>query len=1066
MAVIGSATLNVVPKISGLSDAVNSAVSKASKSAAAGEAAGRGISGSISKGIVGGGAIAGAVSEVTSRAIGAIQSNLGAAISRFDTLNNYPTVMESLGYSASEVDSSLAKMDERLQGMPTALNDMVSLVQGLVTSTDDLSKATDVGLALNDMLVASGSSTQLTTAAMEQFRQILAKGKPEMEDWRSLTSAMPGQMDQLAKSMLGPTANANDLYAALGGGKNDPTISMDELLDAMVRLDTEGGESVASFAEQAKNASGGVATSLSNLSTAFSRGIAGVLDEVGKDEISGALAGAKSAVDGVFSAAKGAVPAVKSLVGVVAEVAPAALPAAAAVVGVSSAVSAFSAVAPKAKALAEALKLAAGGAGTLREALSLVGVSFNPVAAGLSVAAAGVAVFGAKVAQNMEECRERTENMGKATVGLQDAVKRTSSLSDYSRRLDSVGDSASFSALSVADLAKQMAGTSDAANEASKKAETQITTLNTAQGIIDGLAGKTGLTSTEQGKLAWAIEQVNEQLGLNISASDVAAGKYEDQNGEVQDLTQSIDDLVEAKKREIQMNALSDQLTDAYKDQADAAATYAQARKDAEGIGRVNEKTGNSAYVDSRIRAYTDDGMTYDQAYKAASDEEAVAKKNLEDAARLYNNATLAVDGLTGALGDNAKATSDSADAYDAVGNKMSELAKATLDMNTGGTDGLARFKDSLRELGASADALAALSDNQMQTVADAYDGTAASIVDALDYVGVSTDSAKVAIAENAKAIADAFGGIDGAADLLDGTGFTVDDFARKCADAGLTADDFADMSADSFKTVLDSCDGDLGKAIETIGLYNSVPLVGKEGEVNVDDARLYDALGNVYTWNGTELVDKYGHAAVDGTSVTDATGTVWEWNGTALVSKEADATVTGNAVTGDAEGNVDNAQAAIDRLSDKSVSVRADGNAANGSAASNIWNTVAAIGQLAGKTITNFVNTVFGETHNARGGFRPHADGGYRLHAAGAIATRAVPLDIVGEDGAEAIVPLTNRRYAKPFVDMIAEGVAGRAAQVNNYNFYGDLNADAIDRERFMEEFVSMLYRFDIIRK
>ena len=37
-----------------------------------------------------------------------------------------------------------------------------------------------------------------------------------MEDWRSLTTAAPGQMDQLAKSMLGPTANANDLYAALG----------------------------------------------------------------------------------------------------------------------------------------------------------------------------------------------------------------------------------------------------------------------------------------------------------------------------------------------------------------------------------------------------------------------------------------------------------------------------------------------------------------------------------------------------------------------------------------------------------------------------------------------------------------------------------------------------------------------------------------------------------------------------------------------------------------------------------------------------------------------------------
>ncbi len=32
-------------------------------------------------------------------------------------------------------------------------------------------------------------------------------------------------------------------------------------------------------------------------------------------------------------------------------------------------------------------------------------------------------------------------------------------------------------------------------------------------------------------------------------------------------------------------------------------------------------------------------------------------------------------------------------------------------------------------------------------------------------------------------------------------------------------------------------------------------------------------------------------------------------------------------------------------------------------------------------------------------------------MHADGAIVNRATPLDIVGEDGAEAIIPLTNKR-------------------------------------------------------
>lgn len=176
-----------------------------------------------------------------------ISSHVGSAVSRFDTLNNYPKVMQSLGYSAKESEASIGLMSERLSSLPTRLDDMAASVQGISVITGDLDKATRAGLALNDMLVASGSSTQLTSAAMEQFRQMLSKGKPEMQDWKSLVQAMPGQLDQLAKAMLGPTASADDLYAALGGGKNDPTVTMDQLLDKMIELDVDGGGALKSF---------------------------------------------------------------------------------------------------------------------------------------------------------------------------------------------------------------------------------------------------------------------------------------------------------------------------------------------------------------------------------------------------------------------------------------------------------------------------------------------------------------------------------------------------------------------------------------------------------------------------------------------------------------------------------------------------------------------------------------------------------------------------------------------------------------------------------------------------
>ena len=77
--------------------------------------------------------------------------------------------------------------------------------------------------------------------------------------------------------------------------------------------------------------------------------------------------------------------------------------------------------------------------------------------------------------------------------------------------------------------------------------------------------------------------------------------------------------------------------------------------------------------------------------------------------------------------------------------------------------------------------------------------------------------------------------------------------------------------------------------------------------------------------------------------------------------------------------------------------------------------------------TFNNIVNTVTNR-QDAAGGIRPHAAGGIRCHAGGAIVNRpgpGVPLDIVGEDGAEAIIPLTNKRYVTPFARAVAEQMA-----------------------------------------
>lgn len=1024
MAEIGSASLLIVPKFDNLSASIDKALGAAEKPASTrgkgiGESTGKGFS----TGLASSGAAIGAFSALASRAFDSITSHIGSAISRFDTLNQYPKTMEMLGYSTEEASASIEKMSDRLSTLPTRLDDMTSMVQGIVAITGDLEQATDAGLALNDMLVASGSNQQLVTAAMEQFRQMLAKGKPEMEDWKSLTAAMPGQMQQLAEAMLGPTANANDLYAALGGGKNDPTITMDQLLDKMIELDTVGGPSITSFKEQAETAAGGIQTAMANTSNAITKGLAGMLESIGKENIAGVFNDIKSGINDAFgtinSVVSTAMPAVKSLYGAFKELLPALTGAAGgflAFKGVSAVFSKLSGAVSTGKALGEALAMTAGGAGTLTESLSVMGFSINPVSAAIGA----LAVVAGVAAVAFSDWQQKQENLTAATQGLSDAVADTTSLDDYSGRIRDVGEEASFSAMSVDELAESTAKHVEVMQQNNEKAQETIATLSTAQGIINQYAGQTDLSAQAQGRLEWALQTLNEQLGLNISQQDVMNGQYTDADGNVRNLTQSVNELVEAKKREAQAAALTANLTEAYQVQADAADTLAQAQKD----------------YNDRVQWHLDanPGITRARAEElAATSNEARA---LEDATDQYESATKGVKDLETEVGDLAAATSESADAFDEWGLSTGALFSSQLESY--GTN-LSMLKDDLRSLGADTTQLGTLTEEQLGQLAATYDGTAGSIIDLLDEWGVSMDETAKSAAEMADEIKGVFDGFGGDfTESLEGAGVDLDTFAQKLAAAEVSTQQLKDYGAANIQELATIFQGNVDMMVWAIDNYNNVPILDKNGVANIEDVSLIDAQNNIWTWNGSTLVNQYGQAIVDDTQLIDAQGNVWVWNGSTLIPLNTTATVDGNATDGSAATGIDDTNTATSNMTDKGVDATVNGNALT--VAPQIQNTADAIRALKSKTVNVSVNystsgsaphAAGGIRLNAEGGIRPHADGGIvpRYHAGGAIATKAVPLDIVGEAGAEAIVPLTNRRYSEPFAEIIAEQVEDKRA-------------------------------------
>lgn len=213
------------------------------------------------------------VFKLIDKGIGLITSSVDGAIDRFDTLNKYPIVMQALGYSADQVDKSMSKLTEGIDGLPTSLNEIVSNTQQLAISTGNLEKGTDTAIALNNAFLASGASTADASRGMQQYVQMLSKGTVDMQSWRSIQETMPIAMDKVAKSFKDQGVNSvNELYDAL----QDGTITFDDFNNRLIKLN----DGVGGFAELAKKNSAGIRTSFSNIKTAVVKGLANVITAI------------------------------------------------------------------------------------------------------------------------------------------------------------------------------------------------------------------------------------------------------------------------------------------------------------------------------------------------------------------------------------------------------------------------------------------------------------------------------------------------------------------------------------------------------------------------------------------------------------------------------------------------------------------------------------------------------------------------------------------------------------------------------------------------------------------
>ena len=213
---------------------------------------------------------------IAQKAFGMITSQVSSSLERMDTLNNFPKVMSNLGISTDESSASVNTLSERLKGLPTTLQDGAAAVQRFTSSNGNVQASTEMFLALNNAILAGGADMNTQRSALEQLSQSYAKGKPDMMEWRSAMTAMPAQMKQVAKAM--GYMSADDLGAALRNGK----ASMDDFMNTMVKMNKTSVAGFRSLEEQARNATGGFSTTIANLKSAVTRGVAGMIEETNR----------------------------------------------------------------------------------------------------------------------------------------------------------------------------------------------------------------------------------------------------------------------------------------------------------------------------------------------------------------------------------------------------------------------------------------------------------------------------------------------------------------------------------------------------------------------------------------------------------------------------------------------------------------------------------------------------------------------------------------------------------------------------------------------------------------
>lgn len=470
-------------------------------------------------------------------------------------------------------------------------------------------------------------------------------------------------------------------------------------------------------------------------------------------------------------------------------------------------------------------------------------------------------------------------------------------------------------------------------------------------------------------------------------------------------------------------------------------------------VEEYNSITGQSVSVtdasNGSLSASTEELQTnadawYDNAAAqqyAAQMGEAIAKR--EEA---YKSLQEAQEGLTQAEKDYAEAK--------VYGGYIEEQAYHNLDKQKANVKEAEAVYDACGEavdeygerMGATNQRLLAFVDGQ-SGIRGALDGTTTQFTNMLDTLGVTVDTLEQGGASVQTSWVNAFNALIPAAEAA---GVPIETFAQSLQAAGVDLQKVGQIGPEQFRKLYDEAGGDLNALMQKVNDYNATPMDPKDAQVNgkenIDGAKSAVDDYNATPMNG-KVVSVAGKASVDAVQAS-----VNVLNATPLNPKTQ--TTTDNGTNQRVLGNVKDVDKATIR--NKSFSITAHDRAT--SVISGISNVLS---RLTNKDI--WVTTHERKVKEAMGGINipRHAAGGF------GVATQPTlrPYGQIGEDGWEAVVPLTNRLYVRPFAQAVAREFAGISGSGNTTNYNLSINGATINDDEGIRN-ATMLLLSELQRK